>query len=126
MRRDRRTGPGFLNGQVPNRLSRVRGQMINPLRRALRWRCSAGVEQVISGVHVGDLIIDLLGDLFGELVWEWLMKPVLMALLVRPFRWLVVRPVRRLLARRRFRRDLEASRAAGQEQWQRDMSLAEH
>jgi hypothetical protein len=55
---------------------------------------------------VDDLILGLLDDLFGDLVWRWLLKPVLMALVVRPFRWLVLRPVQVLLTRRRLRREL--------------------
>jgi hypothetical protein len=61
---------------------------------------------------MGDLIADLLADFIRDFVWKWLLRPVLTVLLVRPLRWLVIRPVQRHLARRRFRRDLQAHRRA--------------
>jgi len=66
---------------------------------------------------VDDFILGLLDDLFGDLIWKWPLKPVLIALLVRPFRWLVVRPIRLLLTRRRLRRELEAQQVGGQQQF---------
>ena len=58
-----------------------------------------------------ELAFELVADLVTEVLWEVVLKPVLSFLLVRPFRWAVVRPVRRLRARRRYRRELLAGAA---------------
>ena len=59
-----------------------------------------------------------MGEFLIEVFWELVLKPSLeflfhkawKHLVVRPFRFLVLRPVQRRLAGRRFRRELERER----------------
>jgi len=64
------------------------------------------VGEFIAGLIV-DFVLDLLGELFGRAL-----RKAWRTLIVRPVRALIVRPVGRLLAGRRFRRELEARRRA--------------